>query len=448
MASNSYGSGDITLVAREATTSVPTPGVDSSVVIVGGYDANNADTSQFTVGETVEVNGQQQASTYFGDGSELHQQVRLVQANSADEIHCLPVSETTGTTESFSGTSSGTLSETPIDPNVNTEHDITAQDTSEGASADVNVVYESPPSSPSDANTINLNPVSQEWEADESSDYDITFDTATFDSAVATAAADVGARAIALCTEIEDRVSTFVSELEDRMDDFDLQLVGGGIAPRTTDPSTHSDTLSSERSFVVGPSRGTLDGSEVRTVGAVTAQVVSTPLGSSATGNAIGGLDDVTTEYSPSDADDFGSESGNAVGVLPLVSRDEIEIDEDLTTSEADKFRDIYRVEIIDEIAYSLHIIAENFRSEPNIPEEREQSLDVPMSIVLERASNSTPPLLHSASDGEPYTLSVSAGSNDEEAVVDAAIDVLGVAKTIDITMNVGPVGSNLAGVA
>lgn len=423
-------------------------------MIVGGYDNSTADTSQFTVGEPTEVDSGDEAGDIFGSDSELQRQTELAFLNGARTVYCLALAENT-TTESFATTSSGTLSNTPIfDPSVNTEHSVTAQDTSEGVSVDVNIVYESAPTAPSNSNEININPNTGEWTADASSSYDITYDYPTWDSATSVEAADAGATFVLLCTEVESVINTFLSEVNSRLKDFTFEYVVGGttVRPSGTDAGTwasnYTDSLDDKRAAVVSSPRGWTDSTqteEVRTVGAVGALFAAQDLGHSATGDSVAGIQSVRTPYTYSDADGFGSESDAALGVTPLVRvNGAIEVDEDLTTSTQDKFRDLYRVQIADALTDDLGIIARDFRGDyPNIPESRRQHLKIPIQETLASYENNSPPLLAAVDGSQPYTLSVSGDpNNDERAVVSVGADIVGIAKEVDITLNVGRVTS------
>lgn len=440
--------GDSVSVRERETTQV-SRGFDASVAIVGGYDASNGTISASDEGTAIRVRDGTEAANKFGDGSELHRQTQLAQANGADVVYCVPVPETTNT-ETFAGTSSGTIPDAPIfDPNVNSEHDVSATDTVASASVTVNIVYDDTPSAPSETNTINLNPVSGEWVADESADYDITYSYGTYDNGAIEAASKKDPRCLVVCTEDESLVTTGDSTTKDRATDFSFMHNFGGAGPEIPDPSAYSDSLESAWTCVIAHPRGYFDNDaepEVRTHGAVAGAVAGSTLTESTTTQKLNGIASMRTEHTPTEIAGFGdadhdSSNDNIEGVLPLIDRGGVEIVEDLTTDPDGDFRSLYKHEIVNDLSYSIHLVAREFVSEPNTANAREQDLLVPTENLLSSAADQSPPMLHDpTSEGDPYIVSVDVGSSDDTSVLTVGMDPLDVTKHVEVEINAGSV--------
>jgi len=416
----------VDVLANDSTVTV---GFNENIAIVGGMDTSNGSA---TPGDAVQVTTSGEAATLFGDGSELHEQTKLAYANGVNSVYAVPAPETTGTTESFSSTSSGTLSNRPFDPNVQPEHSITAQDTSEGTSADVNIVYEDPPSAPSDANTVNLNPVTKDFEADASSSYDITYDYGDYGSSVIETAADQSVRMVAVCSEADSDGSTLVSDLNNRAGNFDFKRGGIGAMPRIDagNASSYTDSLNDQRIVAVAPSRGMVDGQEVRTIGAVLGAMCAQPLGQTSLYDPISGFDSLSTEYTASEAQDFQY-------VTSLTST--FDVAGAVTTSEDSGFGDVKDVEIIDTVAQSLQEVCGDFAGEANFQENR-RLLGTTLRRSLRGFANQTPPLLATGTGGTPYDVEVTQGSSDDSVDVSVGIEVTPTMKQINLNVNVGQV--------
>lgn len=398
--------------------------------LVGGMDTANGNA---TPGEVTTIESSADASTAFGEDSELKQNVDAALANSAGTIYAVPVSETTGETETFTGSQSGTLANPsgPIfDPNVQPEHEITAQDTVEATSVTVNTVYASPPSQPTDANTMNVNPVTREWAADESSDYDITYDYGDYSSAVTEVVKKVP-RIVSVLTENTTVANDLLTELNSYDTGFDFMHGVVGAMPEVG-ASGYSDALDDRRISVVAPSRGFLDAAEtdmIRTMGAVGGKQAGKALGDSTTYESLNGLASLNTVYTNSELATLIDSQ-----VYPLQQKGGITVIKDMTTSTDSKFERIYASEIVDEATEISHQISQEFIGEANTEDNR---LSLRESHASSYAELSESDLL------EAYSVSVSKGANDFEVDLNIGLDVIGIMDVIDVTVTVGDVVTN-----
>lgn len=415
------------VTVRSGSTVAISAAFENTVGLVGGMDTANGSA---TPGEVTTVESSSDAATKFGDNSELKKQVDLAIANDAAQIYAAPVAETQ-TTESFASVGSGTLSNTPaFDPRVNGEHDITAQDTTAGASVTVNITDESPPATPSDANTMNLNPTTGEWDADASSSYDITYTYGDYTTAISAVIKKVP-RSIGLLTENTSVANDGLTEAKNYAQNFDFTHVYAGVLPGVT-PSNYSDSFDDRRLVVIAPSRAYTDDANtemVRTVGAVAGFQSSKPLGDSTTYEALNGFADLNTKYNNSELATLIDNQ-----VYPIKQGGGIKVIKDMTTSTDAKFERVYASEAADEVAEISHQISQDFIGDQNTADNR---------FLLEESHNSSYAEMEDDDILDDYTVNVTEGANANEVNVDIGVDIVDMMDTIDVEITVGDIIRN-----
>jgi hypothetical protein len=399
---------------------------ETTLGLVGGMDTANGDATE---GDVITVESTSDAEQQFGENSELAKNVAAAYANGAGTIYAVGVSETQ-TTESFDASSSGTLSESPVfDPTVHPDHDITATDTVEASDVNVNIVYGTP-SAPADANTIELNPVTGEWESDESSDYDIDYAYGDYDSAITDVVKKVP-RIVTVLTENETVANSLLTELNTYDSDFEFMHGVVGAEPEVS-AASYSDNLDDRRLSIVAPSRGWLDSAEtdqVRTMGAVGGRASGKPLGDSMTYEPLQGIVSLNTQYT-------NSELGTLIDsqVMPLRQSGGIDIVKDMTTSTDVRFERLYASEIIDEATEISHQISQQFIGNANTEDNR---------LLLRESHTTSYNELLEDQLLEDFLVNVSKGANDFEVDIDIGLDVIGIIDTVDVTITVGDVVQN-----
>ena len=183
MSTKTYDTLEGSLTVRPTPT-VSRSGGSNAVALIGGYDSANAGTD-VSAGSATKITDPVNAEDQFGD-SEITRAAALATANGSNELYGVPVSNSEST-ESFTSTSSFTLSEDYIvDPTLNPDESITVTDTVESTDLTVNIVYEDTVTTPSDADTANVNPISGDIETDASSDYEVTYSTRDYADALST----------------------------------------------------------------------------------------------------------------------------------------------------------------------------------------------------------------------------------------------------------------------
>jgi len=404
----------------------------TTVGLVGGMDTGNGSATE---GEVVEVESSADAATLFGEDSELKKQVDLVYQNgNISTIYAVPVSESTVTGEAAGGTS-GTLSNVPaFDPNIHEEHDITAADTG-GTDPTVKIVYDSPPSTPGTSDTVNVNPVTGEFEFDAAAtgSYEFDYEYGDYTTAIQSLVAFVP-RTVGALTENTSIANDLATELNNSAADFDF--MHGQVGAVEVDPSSYSDTFDERRLSVVAPGRGFTDDAntnEVRTIGATAGKQSGLALGDSSTYESLGGFADIgRTESERYSNSELGTLVDNQV--YPLKQGDRIFVVKDMTTSTDPRFERIYASEIVDEATEISHQISQNFVGELNTESNR---------FALGESHSTSYAELQEDNLLDAYTVSVSEGASADEVDVDIGLDVVDIMDTIDVTITVGDVVLN-----
>jgi len=411
-------------VRGTATTS--RAGTTNAVAVVGGYDSANADSS-VTAGESTKVTDPTSAEDTFGT-SELARAVQAIAANGINTIYGIPASETDNT-ESISSGTSLTLTEVPFDPNLHPDHDITVTDTDASEDLDVEIVYEDPVPSPSEDNTANVNPYTKDVEVDASGNYDIDYTYGDYTDAIATAA-DLPVRSVNVLTEDAGVKSTLQTELASIAADFDFKRGFVGARPNigVDEIQDYEPDTDDWRIVEVAPSRAVGADGPVRTSAAVAGFISSQPIGPDGSGlyDSVGGITSLQTEYRPSEAKNF--DKVTALTRNGVVGRAQ-------TTSSEGQFKEIYKVEVIDEIGLGLFDVMQDYAGGPQDIEDLKSILQA----QLQNYASGSPPLLGfgDGRDGTPYSVSASLADGGDTADAGVSIVPYPIAKEVNLSLTV-----------
>lgn len=427
--SETYGTLQYEATVGSGGTTAVSAAFETTAAIVGGM---NTSEGSATAGETQTLTNSNNVDTLFGDTSDLARQVRAAFANGVGTVYAIPVTETQ-TTETFTGTASGVLGNKPVfDPNVHPEHDITATDTVAATTVTVNIVYDTGTdiATPSTTDEINLNPVTGEFEADESSDYDIDYTYGDFASAVEQAASLLP-RIVGVCTANTSVGNDWLTEANTYDTDFGFMHGIIGAMP-DTDASAYSDAFDDRRLSVAAPSRAYLDTAEteeVWTVGAIAGRQASKALGDSTTYENIQGLASLRTSYLNTEVQTLIDNQ-----VLTLKQSGGIKLVKDMTTSTDPQFERIYASEIGDEATEISRQISEQFVGEKNTDDNR---------LLLEESHNTSYDELLEDDLLEDYYVQVTKGATDFEVDMTIGLDIIGLMDFIDVEITIGDVVRN-----
>ena len=426
MSTKSYNSLTGSLNVRPTPT-VSRSGGSNAVVLIGGYDADNAD-ADVTAGEAVAITDPANADDQLGT-CELSRAAAAATANGATDIRAVPVPETE-TTESISTGQSLSLTNSPIfDPNLHPDHSITVTDTDAATDLTVNITYSDSVTTPSEEDTANVNPLTGQVEVDASGNYDITYTYGEYGDAI-DAAADQPVRY--LCPLVEDagQKATTVTELADIANDFDFKRAVTGAKPAIDagDVGDYTPDEQDWRMVEVAPSRAVGADGPVRTAAAVAGFMASQPIGpdGSTLYDNLNGLTDLNTTYRGTTAKSFE-------GVTSITRTGKVA--QAVTTSTSGQFANVYATEIIDKVSLDLFDVAEDYAGGPQDLGE----LEALLRSVCASQTEQSPPLLGFAedTDGRPYDVNVSLGADSGVANASVTIVPTPIAEEVNVNLTV-----------
>jgi len=400
---------------------------ETTAGLIGGYDA---DDGSATGGDVEQITSSSEAVAAFGEDAELTTQCNLALQNGATTIYAAGVEETT-TTENLSATSSATLSNAPLfDPRVQPDESVTVTDTSEAASVTVNYVDETP-TTPSESNTANLNPITGEIEFDESSDYDVEYSYGDYETAVENVMQFVP-RAVGVLTENTSVVNDALGEANTYDVNFDFTHVFGGEFVDFEDVPNYSNAYDDRRLAVVTSPRAYTDETEtteVRTIGAVVGKQAGLPLGDTSTVESLSGL--VSLKDTPSNTQ---AAAMIDKGLYVLQERGAVTVVKDTTTSSDPRFERVAWSEIVDEATEISNVISQNFIGEANTEDNRLRLGENHRSAYDELLADN---LL------DEYVVSVSESADPSVVDVGIGLNVVDYMDRIEVDIRVGDVVTN-----
>jgi len=248
-------------------------GSEEKIVIFGRGDPDSGNRSaDYATPE--QIGARRDADTKFGEDSELATAMKDALANGANISFLYGVMpEETGAgssidaeldtpTESFTGASSGTLSDFPI---VEEEDFVAVYDSGDSTEDTVRFEYESPLNAPSDSNTVVINPQTGEWESDSSSDYDFFYNyldwNAAFNAADSVVNEDETGLYVAL-SEAETVAATLSGKTTSLREEYQLvNGIAGAMPNQTTDTAPtfdtggYTDSVDNDTQFLFAPTR-------------------------------------------------------------------------------------------------------------------------------------------------------------------------------------------------
>ena len=400
---------------------------ETTAGLIGGYDA---DDGSATGGDVEQITSSSEAVAAFGEDAELTTQCNLALQNGATTIYAAGVEETT-TTENLSATSSATLSNAPLfDPRVQPDESVTVTDTSEAASVTVNYVDETP-TTPSESNTANLNPITGEVEFDEPSDYDVEYSYGDYETAVENVMQFVP-RAVGVLTENTSVVNDALGEANTYDVNFDFTHVFGGEFVDFEDVPNYSNAYDDRRLAAVTSPRAYTDETEtteVRTIGAVVGKQAGLPLGDTSTVESLSGL--VSLKDTPSNTQ---AAAMIDKGLYVLQERGAVTVVKDTTTSSDPRFERVAWSEIVDEATEISNVISQNFIGEANTEDNRLRLGENHRSAYDELLADN---LL------DEYVVSVSESADPSVVDVGIGLNVVDYMDRIEVDIRVGDVVTN-----
>lgn len=425
-------------------------GTEETLVLFGRGDPDSSQ-READYDTPTRIAARQDANTQFGSGSELADAMQQALANGANISYLYGVmptesgaggsiDTTTDTpTESVTGTQTGELLDYPL---VTESGYYAVRDAVDSQDMTVNLVYESPPSTPADANTININPLTGEFEADTPSDYDFFYNyldwSNAFDAADSVVGEDDTGLYVAL-SEAESVSSMLTSKTTELRENY--QLVSGltSAMPNATgsdgdpyfDTPSYSDGIDDDKHFLFAPVR--YDGDRFTALG---------PLGGLFSGSQIS--DPIYNDQITTNGRDLAqsltrneAQQLRSAYVIPLRQAGSIRVRDNLSTSEeVDWQRDFWRRRIVDRTVLIAKAVGDRLIGRIN----DEQTRNVAeRTIRTELQSLANDRLIEDNDGGETnFYVDVYEDSNDPDQVnIDIGVTPQGIVKRVDQTVTI-----------
>lgn len=407
-------------------------GAEEKLVIFGNGDVSSGSAS---VNEPTQINSNRDADAKFGTDTELAQAMRDARGNGAniDLLYGVMYDEVAVTAESFAAAQTGTLANAPIVEDLST---ITVTDTVASAEATVEFRYNDTLATPSSTDTVFINPLTGDWSADASSDYDFTYDYPDWQSALDSAnnvlqEAETGVYvALSEAESVASSLSSTVTALRD-----EYKLINGiaGAQPNTNsadngpayDGSAYTDNVDSDTQFLAAPVR-VEDSSDTVLPG----------IGGLFAGNAIDNpiYNDALTGYTGLEQNITKSEEDSLADeqVIPVREAGSIRLKRSLSTSTAQDWeRDFFRRRIVDRTILIAQQVGERTVGRINNEDTQRIAEDVIRSELQDLADDGV--IRGNTSDEQNFTVEVSENSTDPDQIdIDIGVTPFGVVKRID----------------
>lgn len=339
-------------VAGGAITGVAV-GREQKLVLVGVGDSSAGSAS---VNDPTTINSRLDADRKFGADTELAVSMKDALANGAniDYLYGVMAEVTSESAESFASTDSGTLANAPIIEDTST---ISVQDTTEGASVTPEFRYGSPPTAPSDANTVYINPITAEWTADESNDYEFDYDHPDFGTAIENAKSVIDEKETAVIDglyENESVAGTASGSVNTLRGQYRMTLGVSAAQPNENssdntanfDASSYTTSIDNDAYFLYAPGRK--EGSNFLVGGALGGIMAGSPLDESIFNRSLT-VDDLEQRILETDANDLRDE--NVIPIKQPQTGGSITVAGNSSTStETDFIRDYFTIRLVDQV--------------------------------------------------------------------------------------------------
>lgn len=326
-------------------------GREQILVIFGIGDPNNGSAS---TNDPTQVNSRLDAERQFGSGTELTTAVKDALANGAniDFLYGVMLGESSAT-DSITG-GSGTLTNVPIIEDLSR---ITAQNVTDGVAADdIQFRYDSPPTAPTTANVVHINPHTGEVEAGDSDDYDITYDFGEWVNGLDSAdnvldEEETGVYcALSEAKAVASDLSTKVDSLRGK---YKMVLGTMGAEPNANssesppdariDTANYGDSIDNDSIFLSGPTR--LLDTKFTVLGGVGGMFAGHSLNDPVYDDVLNGFTEIEQKLTSAEADNLRNAE-----VIPIRQEGSIRVADNRSTSTASDWeRDFWRRRIVDQ---------------------------------------------------------------------------------------------------
>jgi hypothetical protein len=419
-------------------------GREQKLVLIGDGDPSNGSAS---TNEPVGINSRIDADNKFGSGTELANNIRDALNNGARRslLSGVMVDETTVTEEDITdggdATDSSTGSTIDDAPIVEDTSVITVEDDTDTV-LDVEFRYGQTAAdlSTPGADTIYINPITGAWKADESDNYDITYDYPDYSSALDAAKTDINEEEtgiIAPIFESEDVASELSTAVNELRPNYKMAVGLHALEPNQTntdneasyDTSEVTHGLDNDAVFLYAPARK--DGDDELITGALGGIMAGNELNDSIYYDEIEINADLNQRLSGTEESDLEDE--RVMAIRQSQSGGTIRVARNLSTSTSDDWeRDYWRRRIVDQVILLAKTIGDSILGDINDVNTRDT---VESSIRSELKGLADDRLIEAGGQGG-YFVDVYE-VNDDTVGIDLGITPRGIAKNVEVSITI-----------
>lgn len=431
-------------------------GAEEKLVIFGKGDPANGSVN---ANEPTQITSLSSIDTKFGAGTKLASAMKQALANGANREYLYGVmlsgsSQTVETKNSQDHTGSSKL-QAPIEQEIG---DIQVwEETSGDGSYDDNELnvefrYETNTDStttdftsnpPEASDTVFINPLTGEWVADSTGDYEFTYSILDFQSALDSAdrVLDEGETGVyTVLSETPDVHSALTSKVGTLRSNYQLVQGVAPARPNVTDvdngnaefeAANYADNTDNDAVYLFAPGRER--NTQYTITGAVAGLMAGHPITEPVYNDALSGLDDLEQKLTGSEATDLRESQ-----VIPVRQGGSIRLKSNASTStESDWTRDFWRRRIVDRVILLTKQVGDDTIGRINDDESRDDAEDV---IYSELSGMVNDRLLKPNTETETrwYVEVVEDDTNSDQMNIDVGVTPQGIVKRIDesITIN------------
>jgi len=431
-----------------------TVGAAEKLVIFGEGDNGNATA---TANTPTQIASLSDADTKFGSGSELAEAVKQALSNGANRgyLYAVMLNSPSQTTDTFSSASDHTGASKLDAPIKEDASAITVgKDTSGDESYDTDITvefrYETntdktssdfTSSPPENSDTVYVNPLTGEWVADASGDYEFSYESLDYQSALDSAdtVLDEGDTGVyGVLSESPDVHSTLSAKVSSLRSNYQMvQAVAGARPNKTTgddnagfDAGNYSDNVDDDSVYLLAPARQ--KGETETIVGAVSGMMAGHPITDPIYNDAVSGLSNLEQKLTGAESDDLREEK-----VIPVRDAGSIRVKANISTStQTDWTRDFWRRRIVDRVILITKMVGDDTVGRINDENSRGDAQNVIYSELSQMVNNR----LLKPNTGEEtrwYVEVVEDTNNSDQINIDIGITPQGIVKRIDETITI-----------
>jgi len=415
-------------------------------------DGLDSSTTTASTESPEQINARNEADTIFGDGSELANAMKDALANGANIDFLYGVAPERYLRQESPGTQTGTLANTPIYEDTD---EITWDDG--GTAMTVEFTYDGAPSTPTDADTVYLNPFTGEFAADSAPGTNFTVDYRSLDYSTAFGVSEVRAildedetgiyAALSEADTVSSSLQSEVSTLRDAYkmvnavhpaepnDNEDVQDSSGNHVrfDARYDTATYSSanqSVDADYFFKFAPVRQ--EDVKETVMGGVGGLFAGNPINDPIYNDPLNGYQALEESFSKSEADDMRGEH-----VIPIRQAGSIRVKDNLSTSTStDWERDFWRRRITDRVILIAKTVGDTIIGAINDEQTRnaaQRQIEAEMrSLVDDRL------LKPNTTEETNWFVDVyESSTNADEVKIDIGFTPYGVVKQIDASVTI-----------